>query len=95
MNIQQQTTSEVAPTNYECQYSNWKCVLRKCTDCTYIDLPIFERDSLNREPIIMFNMYMPKFTCFHHGIIIHEKITTYLDAKGTSKDNCLLYEQLI
>ena len=34
-------------TNDECQLPNWKCVLQKCTDCTYIALPGVERDSLN------------------------------------------------
>ena len=27
------------PTNDECKYPNWKCVLRKCTVCSYIALP--------------------------------------------------------
>ena len=40
-------------------------------------------------------MYMTQFTCSHHGILIREKITTYLDAKGTSKKTCFLCEQLI
>ena len=26
-------------TNDECQFLNWKCVLRKCTTCTSIALP--------------------------------------------------------
>ena len=38
---------------------------------------------------------MQQFTCSHHGILILEKITTYLDAKGKSKRTCLLYEDLI
>ena len=38
---------------------------------------------------------MNQLTCSHHGILIPEKITTYLDAKGTSKNTCFLYEQLI
>ena len=45
--------------------------------------------------MIIFNTYMNQFTCSHHGIIIRKKITTYLDAKGTSKNTCFLYEQLI
>ena len=69
--------------------------MRKCTACTYISLPGAERDSSNRVPIIMFDTYMTQFTCSHHGILICEKITTYLDAKGTSKDNYFLCEQLI
>ena len=38
---------------------------------------------------------MTQFTCSHHDILIREKITTYLDAKGTSKKTCFLCEQLI
>ena len=38
---------------------------------------------------------MTQFTCSHHGILIREKITTYLDAKGKSKKNYFLCEQLI
>ena len=38
---------------------------------------------------------MTQFTCSHHGILIREKITTYLDAKGKSKRTCLLCEKLI
>ena len=38
---------------------------------------------------------MTQFTCLHHGILIREKITTYLDAKGKSKKTCFLCEQLI
>ena len=38
---------------------------------------------------------MTQFTCSHYGILIREKITTYLDTKGKSKNNCLLCEQLI
>ena len=45
--------------------------------------------------MIMFNMYMTKFTCSHHGILIRQIITTYLDAKGTSKNTYFLCEQLI
>ena len=30
-------------TNGGCQLLNWKCVLRKCTACTYINLPEVER----------------------------------------------------
>ena len=52
---------------------NWKCVLRKCTVYSSIDLPGVEMDSSNRAPMIMFNTYMTQFTCSHHGIIIREK----------------------
>ena len=45
--------------------------------------------------MIMFKTYINQFTCSHHGIIVHKKITTYLDAKGTSKKTFLLCEQLI
>ena len=38
---------------------------------------------------------MTKFNFSHHGILIRKKITTYLDAKGTSKKTCFLCEQLI
>ena len=38
---------------------------------------------------------MTQFTCSHHGILIRESITTYLYAKGTSKNTCFLCEQLI
>ena len=38
---------------------------------------------------------MTQFTYSHHGILIHEIITTYLGKKGTSKKTCLLCEQLI
>ena len=51
--------------------------------------------SSNRAPIIMFATYMTQFTCSHHGILICEKITTSLDAKGKSKRTCFLCEELI
>ena len=38
---------------------------------------------------------MTQFTCSHHGILILEKITTYLDVKGKSKRTCFLCEELI
>ena len=38
---------------------------------------------------------MTQFTCSHHGILIREKNTTYLDAKGKSKRTCFLCEELI
>ena len=44
--------------------------------------------------MIMFNTYMTQFTCSHHVILICEKITTYLDAKGKSKRTCFLCEEL-
>ena len=61
------------PTNDECQFLNWKCVLQKCNTCTSIDLTGVERDSSNQEPMIMINMYLTQFTCSHHGILIREK----------------------
>ena len=45
--------------------------------------------------MIMFNTYITKLTFSHHGILILEKITTYLDAKGKSKRTCFLFEELI
>ena len=83
------------PSNDECQLPNWKFVLRKCTACTYISLPGLEIYSSNLAPMIMYNMYMTQFNCSHHGILIREKITTYLDAKGTYKTNFSLCEQII
>ena len=38
---------------------------------------------------------MTQFTCLHHGILIREKITTYLDAKGKYERTCFLCEELI
>ena len=35
------------PTNDKFQFPNWKCVLRKCTACTYIAIPGVEIDSYN------------------------------------------------
>ena len=52
-------------------------------------------DTSIRAPMIMFNMYMTQFTCSHHGILICERITTYLDAKRRSKRTCFLCEELI
>ena len=45
--------------------------------------------------MIMFNTYLTQFTCSHHGILIREKISTYLNAKGKSKRSCFLCEELI
>ena len=45
--------------------------------------------------MIVLNTYMTQFTCSHHGILIREKITTYLDTKITSKNTCFLCEKLI
>ena len=84
-----------SPTNDDCQFPNWKCVLWNFTACTYIDIPWFEKYSSKRAPTIMSNTYMTQFTCSRHGILIREKITTYLDTKGTSKKTCFLCEQLI
>ena len=78
------------PTNDEWRFPTWKCVLRKCTACTSIDLPGVEIYSSNQAPMIMFNTYMTQFTCSHHSILIRKKITTYLDAKGKSKKTCFL-----
>ena len=83
------------PTNDECKFPNWKCVLRKCTVFRAIALPEVEMDTSIRAPMIMFNTYITQFTCSHHGILIREKITTYLDAKGKSKQTYLLCEKLI
>ena len=58
------------PTNDECQLPNWKCALRKCTACTYISFPVFERNLSRRAPMITFNTYMTQFTCSHHVILI-------------------------
>ena len=38
---------------------------------------------------------MNQFICSHNGILIRETITTYLDAKGTPKNNSFLCEQYI
>ena len=62
------------PTNDECQLPNWKCALRKCTACTYIDLPGVEIDLSNRAPMIRFNMYMTQFICSHHSILIAKQL---------------------
>ena len=61
------------PPNDECKFSNWKCVLRKCTVCRAIALPGVEIDTSIRAPMIMFNTYMTQFTCSHLGILILEK----------------------
>ena len=61
------------PTNDECKFPNWKCVLRKCTFCCAIALPAVEMDTSIRAPMIIFNTYMTQFTCSHHGILILEK----------------------
>ena len=45
--------------------------------------------------MIAFKMYMTKCTCSHHGTLIREIITAYLDAKGTYKQTFFLYEKLI
>ena len=51
------------PTNDECKFPNWKRVLRNCTVCRYIALPVVEMDTSIRAPMIMFNTYMTQFTC--------------------------------
>ena len=79
-------------TNDECQFPNWKCVLLQCTTCTSIALPLVERYPSNQSPMIMLNTYMTQFTCSHHVILIQKTINTYLDAKGSSKNSCFLYE---
>ena len=83
------------PTNDVCKLPNLKCVLRKCTVCHDIALPAVEMDTSIRAPMVMFNKYMTQFTCSHHGILILEKITTYLDAKRKSKSTCFLCEEVI
>ena len=70
-------------TNDERQYTNWKYVLQKCTACMYIVIPGVEIDYSKQAPMIIFNTYITQFTCSYDGIIIREKITTYLDAKQT------------
>ena len=37
---------------------------------------------------------MTQFTCSHHRILVREKITTYLDAKGKAIRTCFLCEEL-
>ena len=69
------------PTNDECKFPNCKFVLRKCTVCSYFDLPGVEINSSNRAPMIMFNTYMTQFTFTQHDILFREKITSYLDSK--------------
>ena len=51
-------------------------------------------DTSIRAPMIILNTYITQFTCSHNGILIREKITTYLDAKGKSKRTCFLCEEL-
>ena len=51
------------PNNDECKFTNWKCVLRKCTVYRTISLPAVEMDTSIRAPMIMFNTYMTQFTC--------------------------------
>ena len=68
---------------------------QKCTVWRDIALPAVEMDTSIRAPMIIFNTYMTQFICSHHGILIREKITTYLDAKGKSKRTYLLCEELI
>ena len=83
------------PTNDEYKLPNWKCFLRKCTVCSSFALPGVEMDSSNRAPTNIFNTYVTQFNCSHYGILIREKITTYLDAKGKSKRICFSCEELI
>ena len=45
--------------------------------------------------MIMSNTFMTQFICSKNVILICEKIATYLDAKGTSKNTCFLCEKLI
>ena len=73
------------PTNDSFQFPNWKCVLRKCTACTSIALPAVDIYLSKQAPMITFNTYITQFTCSYHGILIREKITTYLDAIGESR----------
>ena len=62
------------PARHEFKYPNWKCLLQKFTEFTYIALSGAERDSSNRAPMIMFNTYLTQLTCSHHGILIREKL---------------------
>ena len=82
-------------TDNECQFTNWKCVLRKCTSCTFFAPPVVEIDSSIRAPMITFNSYMTQFTCSHHGILIRETVTTYLVAKGKYKKTYFLFGPII
>ena len=66
-----------ALTDDECKFPNWKCVLRKCNDCTSIAIPGVEIDSLNRAPIITFNTYTTQFICSHHGILIRKNYYSF------------------
>ena len=65
------------------------------TACTYIVIWGVEIYSSNQAPMITFNTYMTQFTCLHHGILIREKITTYFNAKKTSKKIYSLREIII
>ena len=83
-----------APTP-ECSLPNWKCVLRKCTLCSTIDIPDLELDTSNTAPIIMFHTYMTQYSCSQHGVVLLEKVTYYLDDAGKKHNTCWFCEQLI
>ena len=78
------------PTNDECKFLNWKCVLRDCTVCSSIALPGLEMDSSNRAPMIVFNTYMTQFTYSRHGILIREKLPLIWIQKEHLKDFFLM-----
>eukprot|EP00978_Attheya_sp_CCMP212_P009286 scaffold21956_cov70-Attheya_sp.AAC.2 len=83
-----------APTT-ECSLPNWKCVVRHCPSCTSIAIPAVELDTSSTAPMIMFHTYMTQFSCSHHGVLILDKVTYYLDANGKKKKTCWFCEQLI
>jgi hypothetical protein len=83
-----------APTT-ECSLPNWKCVLRQCSVCTTIAIPAIELDTSSTAPMIMFHTYMTQFSCSHHGVVILDKVSYYLDDKGKKKKTCWFCEQLI
>ena len=70
------------PTNDECQFNNWKCVLRKCTACTFTAIPGVEIYLSNRALMLMFNKYTNQFNCLHNGILILKKNQHLFGFKG-------------
>eukprot|EP00978_Attheya_sp_CCMP212_P037520 scaffold177762_cov62-Attheya_sp.AAC.1 len=83
-----------APTT-EYSLPKWKCVLRQCQSCTTIAIPAIELDTSSTAPMIMFHTYMPQFSCSHHGVVMLDKVTYYLNDKGKKKKTCVFCEQLI
>ena len=49
------------PTNDECKFPNWKCVLRKCTVYCAIVLPGVEMDTSIRSPMIIYQHHIKLF----------------------------------